>query len=81
MSQDEDYSDFFTRKIDPNDPPPSYEDFVQGIEAIENDVVREEIVSTLRQVLRIQMQMREKAINRAKRWKTIKRAFRKFFRR
>ena len=57
---------FFDRRmIDPNAMPPDIDQLTGEIMRIENDAVREEVVDTLRQVLRIQMQMREAAIKKA----------------
>jgi len=53
---------FFDRRIiDPNALPPDIDQLTGEIMQIENDIVRKEVVDTLRQVLRIQMQVRDGA--------------------
>jgi hypothetical protein len=57
---------FFDRRlIDPNALPPDIEQFMGEIMKIENKSVRQEMVKTLHQVLQVQMQMREEAIEKA----------------
>ena len=56
---------FFDRRmIDPSAFPPDIDQLAGEIMQIENKDIRREMVKTLRQVLRIQMQMREDAIQR-----------------
>ena len=57
---------FFDRRlIDPNALPPDIEQLMGEIMKIENKNVRQEMVKTLHQVLQVQMQMREEAIEKA----------------
>jgi len=57
---------FFDRRmIDPNAMPPDIDQLTGEIMQIEDDIVREEMVDTLRQVLRTQMQMRDEAVKKA----------------
>lgn len=61
---------FFDRRmIDPNAMPPDIEQLTGEIMAVEDEEVRQEMVRALRGVLRVQMQMRDKAIR-----KTLERA-------
>jgi hypothetical protein len=56
---------FFDRRlIDPNAIPPDVEQFLGEIMKIENETIRKEMIDALRQVLKVQMMMREDALGR-----------------
>jgi hypothetical protein len=56
---------FFDRRlIDPNAIPPDVEQFLGEIMKIENETIRKEMIEALRQVLKVQMMMREDALGR-----------------
>lgn len=56
---------FFDRRlVDPDALPPDVEQFVGEIMQLEDEAVRREMVDTLRQVLRVQMRMRDATIRR-----------------
>jgi transcriptional regulator with XRE-family HTH domain len=56
---------FFDRRlIDPNALPPDIERLFGEIMLLEDETVRQEMVDTLRQVLRVQIRMRDAAIRR-----------------
>ena len=57
---------FFDRRlIDPNAIPPDVEQFLGEIMKIENETIRKEMIEALRQVLKVQMMMREDALGSA----------------
>lgn len=56
---------FFDRRlIDPNAIPPDVEQFLGEIMKIETATIRKEMIEALRQVLKVQMVMREEALGR-----------------
>ncbi len=57
---------FFDRRlVDPNDLPPDIETIMGKLLSIEDEAVREEMVKSLLEVLRVQMRIREETIEKA----------------